>query len=287
MPPTFPQRIEKFRQQKKKNHAQFMQLVWDFYHANRRPFIWRDKITPYTIFISEVMLQQTQTDRVLPKFINFIEHFPSFESLAQAPFVDVLAQWKGLGYNRRAKYLQTAAQIITQEHNGTLPKDPEVLVELPGIGPATAASVSTFAYNLPNIFIETNIRSVFLYLYYPEQENIHDKEILKLVEETLDLNKPRDWYYALMDLGVFIKKTYGNPNKKSKHYTKQKSFKGSDRQIRGKILEYLLAHTEASTQELYTFLDDFENERIDRILVDLVNEKLVTQKALNVFTIKD
>jgi A/G-specific adenine glycosylase len=272
------QLIADFQESADKSPEFFNQIIWDFYYENRRPFAWRDVITPYHVFVSEVMLQQTQTHRVIPKFEDFITHFDSFQALADAPFVEVLTQWKGLGYNRRAKYLQEAAKMIVYQHGGTLPAAPDELVKLPGIGPATAASIATFAYNAPHIFIETNIRSVFLLLFFHEQENVSDTMLLPLIDACLDREKPRDWYYALMDFGVFIKKYIGNPNKKSRHYTKQKSFKGSNRQIRGKILEILLNESPQTKKQIYKQLPDFETERIDKNLDDLCAEQLITQQ---------
>lgn len=256
------------------NLKKFNKILWEFHEENRRPFHWRDTITPYGIVVSEIMLQQTQTDRVLPKYLEFIETFPTFESLAQADFYEVLKKWKGLGYNRRAKNLQRCAQEIVERFNGKVPQEPEELVTLPGIGPATSCSVSTFIYNKPNIFIETNIRSVFLFLFFHEQENISDKILLELIEKTIDTKKPREWYYALMDYGVFIKKTYGNPNKKSKHYTKQSRFAGSNRQIRGMILQDLLDHPNSTSSQIIKRLG-IDKDRIQKNLNDLQKEELI------------
>ena len=218
----------------------FKRLIKQFYQDNRRSFPWRETPSPYNVFISEIMLQQTQTYRVEPKYLAFVDVFPDFQSLANATLEEVLRLWQGLGYNRRAKFLHQAAQMIMDQFGGELPADPDQLEQLPGVGSATAASLSTFAYNRPTLFIETNIRTVFIHHFFSDQDEIHDKEILPLVERTLDHDNPRDWYYALMDYGVMLKATQPNPSRRSKHHVKQSRFEGSNRQLRGQILKLLL-----------------------------------------------
>lgn len=184
----------------------FQEMIWNFYHLAGRSFPWRNVNDPYRVMISEIMLQQTQTYRVLPKYEQFIHEFSSFHSLAAASLRDVLSVWQGLGYNRRGKLLHEASQIIVTTYGGRLPDDQHVLVTLPGIGPATAASVSSFAFNKPTVFIETNIRSVFIHSFFSNEEKVSDRQIMPLVAQTLDHRNPREWYYALMDYGVMLKK---------------------------------------------------------------------------------
>jgi len=223
------------------------------------------------------MLQQTQVSRVEKKFKEFINIFPHFKSLAKAPLKDVLTTWRGMGYNRRAKYLKTTAEIITQKYNGRLPQKPDILRTLPGIGPNTANSICAFAFNIPVVFIETNIRSVFIHEFFSTQKDVLDKDILALVAETLDKQNPREWYSALMDYGTMIKETYGNPNKKSKHYTKQSKFKGSDREIRGKIIKLLTKYNTLTKNQIIKKLGE-DPDRITHILHLLIHEKLVDCK---------
>ncbi len=258
----------------------FNEIIYDYYHYNRRPFAWRDERSPYRVVVSEIMLQQTQTDRVTQKFEKFITHFPSFEDLATASFEEVLRVWKGLGYNRRAQALHEIAKVITLQHNGQLPNDPDLLVTLKGIGLATAASICAFAFNRPTVFIETNIRTVFIYCFYHDIKDIHDKDLLILIEQMLDKKNPRDWYYALMDYGVMLKKTIGNLCRLSAHYNTQSRFEGSDRQLRGQILQALLDHsTVLNIQTLPTLLNrPHEEERINGIINDLSRDKLITIK---------
>ena len=264
---------------------EFRKKVWDFYSANKREFAWRSHPTEYNVFVSEIMLQQTQTFRIIDKFELFVTTFPDFQTLADAQFVDVLRCWKGLGYNRRAKFIQQAAQLICSQHKGKLPQNPADLVELPGIGPATSCSIATFAFNAPTTFIETNIRAVFLHEFFPEQTEVSDKQILPLVQATVDPENPREWYYALMDYGVFLKKTHANPSRKSKHHVKQSKFEGSDRQIRGHILETLLTLGPCSFHELAEELK-CEEERLQKIIAALLTEDLISETNTGKFFIK-
>ncbi len=218
----------------------FITTVWNYYKENARSFEWREDITPYRIVVSEIMLQQTQADRVVPKFAAFIEQFPSWKDLAEAKPAQVLLAWKGLGYNSRALRLQKLARYVCTLKPLELPSSYETLIELPGIGPNTAGSVLAFAYNIPRPFIETNIRSVYIHHFFKNTDRaIDDLEILPIIEQTLDMENPRDWYYALMDYGVFLKKTYKNPSRKSQHHVKQSAFKGSRRELRAALLHHI------------------------------------------------
>lgn len=255
--------------------TEFQKIIWQNYAAHGRHFDWRGVDDPYKVFISEVMLQQTQTARVAVKYPEFIIHFPDFATLAQAPLKEVLLKWQGMGYNRRGMYLQRAAQQIMQNHGGVLPNDPELLDALPGIGAATAASICAFAFNRPTIFIETNIRAVFIHYFFHGHEKVHDKELLPLIEAALDFNNPREWYYALMDYGVLLKKTIINPSRKSKHYTKQSKFEGSDRQIRGIILKILTTSSGPIFQEKIISMIGKDPARVIKIIDQLMQENLI------------
>lgn len=254
---------------------EFKKIIWQHYAANGRLFDWRGVDDPYKVFISEVMLQQTQTARVAVKYPAFIARFPDFNSLAQAPLKDVLQEWQGMGYNRRGIYLQRAAQIIMQHHAGILPNDPVILDELPGIGAATAASICAFAFNVPTVFIETNIRAVFIHFFFQGREKVHDKELLPLIEAAVDQDNPREWYYALMDYGVMLKKSLINPSRKSAHHTKQSKFEGSDRQIRGMILKILTNSSEPVPQEKITSMIDKDHARVLKIIDQLIAEQFI------------
>ncbi len=230
---------------------EFQKLIWNYYTAHPRPFPWRETRDPYHIFISEWMLQQTQTSAVIPKYKAFLSKFPTFNDLANAFTDEVLRLWQGLGYNRRAIWMKSAAELITNEYNAILPNDPKVLEKIKGIGHATAREMVCFAYNIPTAFIETNIRRVFLHLFFHNKSSVHDRDILIIVEKTVDTKNPREWYYALMDYGVMLKKSVKpDPNHRSFHYKKQSKFKGSNRELRGKILRLKIATPNISIKEL-------------------------------------
>ncbi len=258
----------------KKEIQSFRDLIWDFYAANKRDFAWRNVNNPYWVVVSEIMLQQTQTHRVEPKFDQFIAEFSNFEILAQASLRDVLSLWQGLGYNRRGKYLHELAKAVVLNHNGLLPDDPEQLRGLPGVGPYTAGAIGAFAFNKPTIFIETNIRAVFLHTFNRSAEHVSDKDLMPLIEATLDRHNPREWYYALMDYGAMLKKI-SNPNIRSKHYTIQSKFEGSDRQIRGKIIALLIEHQALRLADIVARIDPNQGDRIGRIAGGLCADKMI------------
>ncbi len=226
--------------------AKFKQTVWDYYKKNKRAFPWRETKDPYKILVSEIMLQQTQTDRVVKKYQEWLKHFPTAQTLAKASLQEVLKHWQGLGYNRRALNLKKAAEVIVTKHKNKFPENYSEILDLPGIGPYTAGAVMAFAFNKAIPIIETNIRTAYIHAFFKDHGQIHDKELLKLIADTLDQDNPRDWYHALMDYGVMLKKTVGNLNKRSKHYTRQSSFKGSNREIRSNILKIITASQSSS-----------------------------------------
>lgn len=261
----------------KKAVRDFQTLIWDFYKDNKRLFPWRNNDNPYEVVVSEIMLQQTQTYRVEPKYRAFIEALPTITALAESDLRTVLTLWQGLGYNRRGKFLYEMARQIQQKHDGIIPDTPELLVQLPGIGAATAGSICAFAFNKPTVFIETNIRAVFIYHFFPGKNNVHDKELFPLIAATVDHENPREWYYALMDYGVYLKKQLPNPSRKSKHHTVQSAFKGSDRQIRGALIRELTRNTYLEKTVLFSLVSH-DKERVEEIAQQLINEQFITEK---------
>ena len=250
--------------------------VYAYYRAHgRHDLPWRLTRDPYKILVSEIMLQQTQVERVLPKYELFIKQYPNVKALAKAPLGAVLGLWVGLGYNRGAKFLHEAARAVAA-HKGKFPTTAAGLQTLPGVGPYTAGAVAAFAYNEPVSIIETNIRTVFTHHYFKEATGVSDAEIMAKVEKTLDRENPREWYYALMDYGVYLKKTFGSNNAQSRHYTKQSKFTGSDRQIRGFIIRTL-----TTTQKPLNLLriskagQQYEKERIRMQLEKLQAEGMI------------
>ncbi|MDT8356977.1 MAG: A/G-specific adenine glycosylase [Methanomicrobiaceae archaeon] len=235
----------------------FRELILGHYRERGRHHLpWRKTSDPYHIFVSEVMLQQTQVIRVFEYFPRFISAFPDFASLAATPLAEVLRAWQGLGYNRRAKFLRESARTVVEEHGGILPDDPAILVTLPGIGRATAASIAAFAFDLPAVFIETNIRRVFIHFFFQDRTDVQDREILPILARSLEGVSPREWYSALMDYGTMLRESGIDPNQKSRSYRKQSPFEGSDRQLRGSILCLLLDEEEYSREEAAELLGE-------------------------------
>jgi A/G-specific adenine glycosylase len=253
---------------------EFQETIWDYYQRAARSMPWRDQPTPYFVLVSELMLQQTQVSRVLPKFQAFIKAFPNITSLSGANQAEVLAAWSGLGYNRRAKFLHQAAQKVCQDFGGILPDSLEALITLPGIGKNTAGAILTYAYNQPVLFIETNIRTVYFYHFFKDQESVSDSLVLHLLRQTMDAGHPREWYWALMDYGAYLKQTVGNNVQLSKHYVKQSKFSGSKRQIRGQVLKLLIAKP-LRLDQLARHISD---ARLATVLKDLQREGLLYQQ---------
>jgi A/G-specific adenine glycosylase len=227
----------------------FRKAIYSYYKEHRRELPWRQTQDAYQILVSEIMLQQTQAERVAERYPIFIRQFPTIRVLAEASLLDVLAAWQGLGYNRRAASLKKIGEIIS-EADGELIADLDFLTSLPGIGYNTACAILVYAFNKPAVFIETNIRTIFLHFFFLGKENVRDSDILPLVERTLDVKDPCKWYSALMDYGTMLKKAHGSLNPKSAHYRKQSPFEGSDRRIRGLLLSALIAHHNVTDTEL-------------------------------------
>ncbi|MBU6370573.1 MAG: A/G-specific adenine glycosylase [Patescibacteria group bacterium] len=259
--------------------SRFRKLILDFYEKyGRRHLPWRHTRDPYHILVSEIMLQQTQVERVIGKYWEFIEKFPNFKSLAQASTAQVLKAWSGLGYNRRALYLKRTAERVTAEFKEKLPRDLTVLVDLPGVGPNTAAAICAYAFNMPVAFIETNIRRIFIHHFFPKKRNVRDADILPLVRKTLDMKRPREWYSALMDYGAHLKGEVENPNRRSGQYAKQSKFEGSDRQLRGRILKLLLVRGRMDARQLARGAGE-PVVRVGRILDALLAERFIREDA--------
>lgn len=255
----------------------FQQKIYDYYSLHFRDLPWRQTTNPYHIVVSEMMLQQTQVERVKDKYAEFIGTFPDFETLAGATLKEVLAVWQGLGYNRRALALKQLAEKVMEIYGGELPRDRDRLCALPGIGKTTAGEILAFAFNIPTSFIETNIRRVFIQEFFDGVEHVNDKIIMPLVEATLDRGNPREWYWALMDYGSILKKKVENPNRRSAHYTRQSPFEGSDRRIRGIILRTILKRTTVTERDLREEVG-VDQGRLIGILKKMEGEGLVRER---------
>ncbi len=282
--------------------AAFQQAILCWYHDNRRSFPWRETTDPYKILVSELMLQQTQTERVVPKYQEFLEAFPTAKALAEAPLADVLEHWSGLGYNRRARYLQQACQTVVRDMGGVFPETPAGLQKLPGVGPYTSRAVACFAFGDRNPasvepFIETNIRSVFIFFFFNETassctdditpdeapESVSDAQILRLVADSMpsaDVMSAREWFYALMDYGAMLKKKTVNPNRRSSSYTKQSRFEGSVRQARGVILRQLVKNKESALSlSQIQKIEYIDIERLEKAADLLCAESLIIREG--------
>ena len=261
--------------------GRFIATVWAEGGAHYRDLPWRNLDDPYAVLVSEVMLQQTQVVRVLKHWERFLDLFPTPDALAAADTAFVLEQWQGLGYNRRALALKRTAEQCSKQYGGTLPRTVDELIELPGIGQATAAGVMSFAFNKPSTYIETNVRTVFIHELFADAEVVSDRELKPLVVQTCSQDKPRAWYYALLDYGAHLKQVTVNPSRRSAHYAKQSTFEGSRRQKRAELLRCVLGDPGIARDELFDKLEAFEAEAgraavarsdFDAIVDDLVRE---------------
>jgi A/G-specific adenine glycosylase len=257
--------------------SEFQQTVYSFYESSGRVFPWRLDTRPWGVLISEFMLQQTQTDRVVSYWKRWLDLWPDPAALAAAPMEEVLREWSGLGYNRRAKFLRECAVLITEKHGGLVPKTPELLRKLPGIGEYSSGAIACFAYNHPSVFIETNIRAVVIHFFFQEQEAVRDDKIFPILEKSLDRQNPREWYWALMDYGAALKKVTANPSRKSAHYMRQSRFDGSFRQMRGKVIKSLAFDGPASAETI-TGRTGIEKDFLYPVLESLEKEMMVAEK---------
>lgn len=253
---------------------EFQEIIWQKGRERYRDMPWRADTQPYYVMVSEIMLQQTQVDRVIPKFDAFINAFPTVKDLSKATLAEVLQLWSGLGYNRRAKFLHEAAKKVVSEYNGVFPETDKELISLPGIGVNTAGAMLAYSFNKPAIFIETNIRTVYFYHFFQEVEDVSDTELRAVVEATIDTEHPREWYWALMDYGTYLKRQGIGQNNKSKHYKKQSPLKGSVREVRGQILKLLTA---TDLDEKMLRIELIADERFEPALQSLEKEGLIAK----------
>ena len=277
--------------------AQFQRKILSSHRKNRRSLPWRKTKNPYRILVSEIMLQQTQISRVLPKYKEFLKHFPTLRALARASNKKLLKAWEGLGYWRRALFLKAAAKKILKEHKGKFPLHPALLEKLPGIGPYTARAVVCFsAKNRQDIqaFLDTNIRRVYLHFFFPlrlrsGQAKVSDKEILEIAQKAVNALpkgiESREWHYALFDYGAAVLKDK-SINRKSRHYHRQSPFEGSFRSFRTKAVRFLLKKPsgKVSHRALETFLKNElkkyrSNVQLKEVISSLLNDKLVKRSS--------
>ncbi|MDR0553507.1 MAG: A/G-specific adenine glycosylase [Treponema sp.] len=265
---------------------EFQRVIYSHYDEAGRAFPWREETAgPWGVFVSEFMLQQTQTERVIPYWKRWMDRWPRPADLAAASLEMVLREWSGLGYNRRARYLWECAGIIAGKFGGVVPGAPESLLPLPGIGPYTAGAVACFAYNYPAVFIETNIRAAIIHFFFhagERREPVDDRDLFPILKASLDSRNPRKWYWALMDYGAALKKITANPNRASIHYVKQSPFAGSFRQLRGALVKALVSQGPGSAGELLRRIDGLpglERDGLYKALKSLEKDFIVAEQG--------
>jgi A/G-specific adenine glycosylase len=219
----------------------FREKIFSWWEWNKRDLPWRKTRDPYRVWISEVMLQQTQVDRVVPKYEAFLYFFPDVWTLSQAPLSKVIRAWHGLGYNRRALHIRNAARVIVRDYRGDLPADEQLLMILPGVGRYTARAILVFAHGVRTSLVDTNIRSIITHFFFrdvPQKPAV----IEKTAEMLLPDEKVWEWHQALMDYGALeMKKTRLRRQVKGKRKTKERQvpFRESNRFFRGRIIDRL------------------------------------------------
>ncbi len=254
-----------------KERRELQKKVLSWYDQNKRDLPWRKTLDPYAILVSEVMLQQTQVDRVVPFYERWLKEFPGFQDLAKADKVKLLGLWSGLGYNSRALRLQKLAQVVVGRYSGKLPKSEEELLSLPGIGPYTAAAILAFAFNKEAHVIDTNIRRVLIHELHLK-EDIATEDLKKIAFELIPKGKSRVWHNAMMDYGA-LEKTARKTGVMS--LSKQPKFDGSERKVRGEIVRYLLKVKEASVADVQ---ERYAHKNFEKILDKMEKDGLITQK---------
>lgn len=259
------------------NREQFQRLIHQKGIELYRDMPWRLDTRPYYVLVSELMLQQTQVGRVIPKFEQFIAVFPDEFALARASLAEVLVVWQGLGYNRRAQFLWRAARMIVDEFCGRFPNSDADLLRLPGVGKNTAGAIAAYAYNRPSVFIETNVRTVYLHHLFADADAVTDADIMQELLATLDRTHPRKFYWALMDYGTYLKSQGIKAHVRSRHYRIQSPLEGSVRQVRGQIIKVLAKHGALQDEQLRSLVAT--DERYPAALAGLERDNIVSVQA--------
>lgn len=265
-----------------------------WYAPRRDAYPWRETREPYPIWVSEVMLQQTQASRVVPVFRDFLARFPTVRALATSSRRDVVRAWDGLGYNRRAVWLSEGARAIVREHGGLVPRDPATLRTLPGVGPYTAAAVSSIAFGEPVPVVDTNVRRVVARVHLGvDGRETRDREVREIARAWLDRDDPVTWNQAVMDLGrevcrprprcgicplgrVCAFRTSGTFATRVPRVAD--AFEGSSRQVRGAIVRALRSR-ETLSPRLLAVETGLDAERVEAAVDALAADGLVERAA--------
>ncbi|MFW9798287.1 MAG: Fe-S cluster assembly protein HesB [Candidatus Thorarchaeota archaeon] len=258
----------------------FQNMIMGWWTDNARDLPWRLDPSPYNVLVSEIMLQQTQVSRVVPKFIEFKKEFPTVESLADAKTKHLLKIWSGLGYNRRAIWLKEAARQIVQR--GGFPQSAEELRKLKGVGPYTSRSILIFAFNKDLAAVDTNIRRVLIASGFAD-ETMSDMQVQQVADRVLLKGRSSDWHNALMDYGSQVL-TSGSTGISPK--SSQSCYEGSTRQVRGEIVKILTSSDTMEFRELKLRLDcELNDSELSSIIDDLVADGLVQMTATGTYRI--
>ncbi len=249
---------------------QVRRKILGYYRRHGRKLPFRKTTDPYKITVAEIMLQQTQVDRVLPKYVDWVKKWPNWQTLSEATNRELLIMWSGLGYNRRALYLGEMSRTIVEQHRGLLPDNPETLRALPGIGPYTSRAILIFAFNRPLVTIDTNIRRVLITeLGLPH--SISATALERVALQILPVRRARDWHNALMDYGAMVltsRKSGVRP------LSRQSKFEGSLRQIRGEIVRQLTTKKRVSLASVAKKLGR-PMEDVRKAAKGLANDRLI------------
>lgn len=248
----------------------FQKEILEWYTVHKRDLPWRKTRDPYHILISEVMAQQTQLSRVIPKYEAWLQAFPTIEHLSKARVSDVLRMWSGLGYNRRALYVKRFAETVMSQFDGMIPKEIAVLKTLPAIGEYTARAIACFAYNQQVAVVDANVRKVIALKFFngtpPNQ-----KKLQEIADQLLPKGKAYEWNQALMDYCSMVLKKDKVP------VPRQSKFKGSYRYFRGLLLKTLLEKNKLTITEIKELFTQYEfpTERVEKLVEELAREGFV------------
>ena len=263
----------------------FNRIILHWYKKNRRSMTWRETCDPYKILVSEIMLQQTQVDRVRKKYDEFLKAFPDVATLARASRADVLRVWSGLGYNRRALYLHECAKTIVKDHAGKFPNTYDALIALPGIGRSTAGALLAFVFDRDVPMIDTNIRRILVRIFYKGKNMPNDKALYEFASDLIPKGRGRVWNYALLDIGATLCRARGHSLScplMQLHgrvgdfvYKKpQQKFLGSRRYFRGQLLRMLVEQKSVSMAQAERELKLSESE-LHEVIEALKSERII------------
>ncbi|OGG11577.1 hypothetical protein A2Z00_05085 [Candidatus Gottesmanbacteria bacterium RBG_13_45_10] len=262
----------------KQNIQRFQSTIFRWWETNKRDLPWRHTHDPYNILVSEVMLQQTQVPRVIAKYREFIERYPTVNSLALASPGSVLRAWKGMGYNRRALYLQKAARAIVERYKGIFPRNEQELRELPGLGTYTARAILVFAFKQNVSMVDTNIRQIITHYFFNDSPQ-KEKVIQITADQLLPKGKSWEWHQALMDYGAL---KFHEVKMKRPEQSRGTTipFKNSNRLFRGRIVDRLREEDikERKLIDEFASLYKKDDQFIRHIIEGLMKDGLISRR---------